>query len=64
LCIGHTGRRKQLAVAQEELQNLKKFRAEQANSSRALDDQIKILEANLAEMRANTTALASMTARI
>ena len=55
---------KQLAVAQEELQNLKKFRAEQAKSSRALDDQIKILEANLAEMRANTTALASMNARI
>ena len=59
-----TDANKQLAVAQEELQNLKKFRAEQAKSSRALDDQVKILEANLAEMRANTTALASMNARI
>jgi hypothetical protein len=55
---------KQLALAQDELQNLKKFRAQQTNNSRALDDQIKVLEANLAEMRTNTTALASMNARI
>jgi hypothetical protein len=55
---------KQLAVAQEELANLKKFRAAQASSSKALDDQIVLLEANLAEMKSTTTALASMNARI
>ena len=59
-----TDANKQLAVAQDELANLKKFRAEQASSSKALDDQIRLLEANLAEMKSNTTALASMNARI
>src|SRR5262245_32725021 len=59
-----TDANKQLAVAQQELADLKKFRAEQANSSKALDDQIRLLEANLAEMKSNTTALASMNARI
>jgi hypothetical protein len=54
----------QLAVAQQELVNLKQFRATQASSSKALDDQIVLLEANLAEMKSNTTALASMNARI
>ena len=59
-----TDANKQLVVAQGELDNLKKFRAEQANSSKALDDQIRLLEANLAEMKSSTTALASMNARI
>ena len=59
-----TDANKQLAVAQDELTNLKKFRAEQATSSKPLDDQIRLLEANLAEMKSNTTALASMNARI
>jgi hypothetical protein len=59
-----TDANKQLAVAQGELANLKKFRAEQASSSKALDDQIALLEANLVEMKSNTTALASMNARI
>jgi len=59
-----TDANKQLGLAQQELADLKKFRAEQANSSKALDDQIRLLEANLAEMKSNTTALASMNARI
>jgi hypothetical protein len=55
---------KQLALAQDELQGLKKFRDEQKNASRELDEQIVRLEANLAQMRASTTALASLNQRI
>jgi hypothetical protein len=56
---------KQLAVAQDELDGLKKFRAQQQKtSSKALDEQISALEANLAQMRASTTRLASLNQRI
>ena len=54
---------KQLALAEDELQGLKKFRDEQRTSP-ALDEQIRTLEAHLAQMRSNTTALASLNQRI
>jgi Glycine zipper len=55
---------KQLAVGQEELQGLKKFRAEQKKASTELDQEIKTLEQNLAQMKSNTSALASLNQRI
>ena len=55
---------KQLALGQDELQGLKKFRSEQKKSSKELDDQIKTLETSLAQMKSNTSALASLNQRI
>ena len=55
---------KQLALAEDQLQGLKKFRDERPNASRDLDEQIRTLEAHLAQMRSNTTALASLNQRI
>ncbi len=54
----------QLALGENELEGLKKFRAEQAKSSKALDDEIKRLEDNLAQTRLATNALASLNQRI
>jgi hypothetical protein len=55
---------KQLAVCQNELDGLQKFRSQQAAASSALDEQISTLERNLAQMKANTIALASLNQRI
>jgi hypothetical protein len=55
---------KQLRLAEDELLKLTKFRDGQKNASRALDEQIKALEANLAQMRTSTAALASLNQRI
>jgi hypothetical protein len=55
---------RQLALADDELQRLKNLRAERKQSSEALDEQIRALESNLAEMRTTTTALASLNQRI
>ena len=55
---------KQVALCQNELEGLKKFRSEQKASSAALDGQINTLERNLAQMKANTSALASLNQRI
>ena len=54
---------KQLAVGEDELQGLKAFRSEK-KTSQALDEQIKTLEQNLAEMKTSTSALASLNQRI
>ena len=55
---------RRLVLANDELQRLKNLRAEQKQSSEALDEQIRALESNLAEMRTTTTALASLNQRI
>ena len=55
---------KQLALGQDELQGLKKFRSEQKKSSKELDQEIKTLETSLAQMKSNTSALASLNQRI
>ena len=55
---------KQLALGQDELQGLKKFRSEQKKSSKELDQEIKTLEQSLAQMKSNTSALASLNQRI
>ena len=55
---------KQLAVGQDELQALKKFRSEQKKSSKELDEEIKTLEQSLAQMKSSTNALASLNQRI
>lgn len=55
---------KQLVAGQNELQELKNFRARQSSSSPKLDAQISALEANLVEMRSHTTSLASQSSRI
>jgi hypothetical protein len=55
---------KQLALGQDELQGLKKFRSEQKKSSNELDQEIKTLEQSLAQMKSNTSALASLNQRI
>jgi hypothetical protein len=54
----------QLTVGQKELQELKRFRSGQKKTSEALDAEIKALEQNLAQMKTNTTALASLNQRI
>ena len=55
---------KQLALGQDELQDLKKFRSEQKKSSKELDQEIKTLEQSLAQMKSSTSALASLNQRI
>lgn len=55
---------KQLALGQDELQGLKKFRSEQKKSSKELDQEIKTLEQSLAQMKSSTSALASLNQRI
>ncbi|HEY7553167.1 MAG TPA: glycine zipper domain-containing protein [Candidatus Binatia bacterium] len=55
---------KQLAVGQDELQALKKFRSEQKTTSQELDEEIKTLEQSLAQMKSSTSALASLNQRI
>ena len=56
--------KRQLQVAEGELQDLRNFKARQNNSSPALDQQIALLEANLTEMRGQTNELASKSGRI
>ena len=56
--------KRQLQVAEGELQDLRNFNARQNNSSPALDQQIALLEANLTEMRGQTNELASKSGRI
>jgi uncharacterized protein YnzC (UPF0291/DUF896 family) len=55
---------KQLTVGQDQLQDLKKFRSEQKNTSKDLDEEIRTLEQSLAQMKSNTSALASLNQRI
>lgn len=55
---------KQADLCQKELDGLKQFRSEHAASSAALDEQINTLERNLAQMKVNTSALASLNQRI
>jgi hypothetical protein len=55
---------KQLALGQDELQGLKKFRSEQKKTSKELDQEIKTLEQSLAQMKSSTSALASLNQRI
>jgi hypothetical protein len=54
----------QLAVADEQLQELKTFRSNQGKSSKELDGEIKKLETNLAQLKSNTSALAALNQRI
>ena len=55
---------KQLTVGQDQLQDLKTFRSEQKKTSKELDKEIKALEQSLAQMKSNTSALASLNQRI
>jgi hypothetical protein len=54
----------QLAVGQDQLRDLKKFRTEQKETSKELDEEIATLEKSLAQMKSNTSALASLNQRI
>jgi len=54
----------QLTLVDNELQGLKEFRAQQTQRSEALDEEIRKLEVNLAQMRTSTRALASLNQRI
>jgi hypothetical protein len=53
-----------LAKAGEQLQDLKNFKSRQAKSSKELDTEIKKLEGSLAQLKSNTTALASLNQKI
>ena len=55
---------KQVVVGQDQLADLKKFRSEQKKTSKELDEEIKTLEQSLAQMKSNTSALASLNLRI
>jgi len=55
---------KQVVVGQDQLADLKKFRSEQKKTSKELDEEIKTLEQSLAQMKSNTSALASLNQRI
>ena len=63
---------KQLALGQEQLQDLKKFRSGRTKTakgpdqkkSKELDAEIETLEKRLAELKSNTSALASLNQRI
>jgi hypothetical protein len=57
---------KQLAAGEQELRELKQFRSEQKKTPKSgeLDKEIKILEQNLAQVKSNTSALASLNQRI
>jgi DNA repair exonuclease SbcCD ATPase subunit len=53
-----------LAKADEQLQDLRNFKSRQAKASKELDTEIKKLEGSLAQLKSNTTALASLNQKI
>ncbi|MGH8545017.1 MAG: YMGG-like glycine zipper-containing protein [Gammaproteobacteria bacterium] len=54
----------QLQLANEQLDDLKRFRSQQTGPSDALDIEITRLEGQLAQLKTNTTTLASLSQRI
>ena len=54
----------QLALAEKELHELKRFQSQQPQTSDELDTEIADLEQNLAQLRKNTSELASLSQRI
>ena len=56
--------RRQLQIAEGELQDLRNFKARQGSASPALDREIAMLETTLNDVRAQTSDLASKSARI
>jgi hypothetical protein len=56
--------RRQLQIAEGELQDLRNFKARQNTSSPALDQEIALLEATLTDIRSQTSTMASQSARI
>ena len=54
----------QLALAEKELQELKRFQSQQPQTSDELDTEIADLEQNFAQLRRNTSELASLKQRI
>jgi hypothetical protein len=54
----------QLALADEQLKDLKTFRSSQPKPSKELDAEIKKLESSLAQLKNNTSALAALNQRI
>jgi hypothetical protein len=55
---------KQLTVGQEQMNELTNFRSGQKKTSKELDAEIKTLEQNLAQLKSNTSTLASLNQRI
>lgn len=55
---------KQLSLAEQQLADLKQFRAKQTQASGSLDAEISKLEITLSQLKTNTTALASLDQRI
>ena len=53
-----------LASAEKELQDLKNFQSQQPQTSDELDAEIADIEQNLAQLRENTSELASLSQRI